>query len=353
LLLFAAACATAPEEPPTMIVGAIDPDLKSWVDLADGESSWTWYGERRQGEARLTIAGSRFRWRLDGAPADSLVLVPAGGNWLTMAVGSRAELAATPPLPRLPVDSAAYPHLLAMVRDLITPRFGGLVTHWASWPVPVGSLPAISGEVDLAACLREAVTIWNEGEDAPWFAWKPAASSGVRLAHYAGGLRRPPLSLTMVRRDSLGRPLRMRIAAGDNYASEAARPYAVRGMVHELGHALLLWGHSPDRTHVLWGGGPPLRASPSADERRAARFLRLLPAGLDLRRYGVPPPQGDGHQVSRATGRPSSRGTAAAAPVPSRSPAAARHGRGQPAGPTERASTSAAPEERRASSIAR
>ena len=77
----------------------------------------------------------------------------------------------------------------------------------------------------------------------------------------------------------------MNLVAGNNYDDLREPKYVVRGFVHELGHALFLWGHSPDRDHSLWGIGPPIVEQPSQDERKAARLLHGLPEGLDLSRY--------------------------------------------------------------------
>ena len=278
------------------MIGTWAPNLKEFLDLADGVWTWQWQAASEQGAltagtARLIITGCHFRWQFGGADAAGaesrrLALAPRDSLWLCIRVADRGELALTPPLPRLAVDSAFYPDLVTMVRALTTPRFGGVVTHWPAYPVPVGSPTAVSGEVDLAACLREAVEIVNAGEPEPWFEWQPAASWGVRLAYYQGSIRTPPLQIQITRRDAQNRPLAMRIAAGDNYARASRRPYAVRGLAHELTHAMLLWGHSPDRAHLLWGLAPPLRDDPSGDERRAIRLWRRLPAGLDLNRYG-------------------------------------------------------------------
>jgi hypothetical protein len=282
--------------------GTWSSELKDWLKVPDGTWAWRWTavdasGGARSGSAELRIEGERYSWRLDPAdahaaaahePAVRIELHPVADPsfWLPLAVTDLDALALCPPLPRLHLESAAYPDLVAMLRDLLTPLFEAVVIHWPEYPVPVGSLPAQSGEVDLAACLREAVEIWNEGEPEPWFVWDPGAAWGVRLAHFSGSIRQPPLRIQLTRRDDALRPRAMRIIVGDNYASQASRPYAVRGLAHELGHALLLWGHSPDREHLLWGAAPPLRATPSSDERRAARLLRLLPAGLDLSCYG-------------------------------------------------------------------
>ena len=279
----------SPEPDGLTVAGQWAPALHRWLDPPDGAVPWRWASRTGadRGRAVLTIAGRAYRWDFpDPPPAGPLQLVPGSTGWLPVRVASPAELAAVPPLPEIPLRSPAYPDLVSMLHALLTPRFDGVVPHWPDRPVPVRApAGAISGEVDLTACLREAVANWNATAAEPFFIWDPKAAWGIRLAHYAGSLRSPPLQTQLIRRDAAGRPLHVRIAVGDDYHSAASRPHAVRGLAHELGHALLLWGHSPDRHHLLWGDAPPLRATPSPDERRAVRLRQRLPAGLDLGRY--------------------------------------------------------------------
>jgi hypothetical protein len=129
------------------------------------------------------------------------------------------------------------------------------------------------------------MSVWNTAESDSLFGWDPQAAWGIRLVHLAGICLRPPLGAKVVRLDGAGQPLSVHILAGDTYDTLAKRSSAVRGLTHELAHALFLWGHSEDRKHILWRCGP-IVDEPSPDERRAARLMRLLPAGLDLSRYG-------------------------------------------------------------------
>ena len=126
---------------------------------------------------------------------------------------------------------------------------------------------------------------WNQGPGDPWFVLDEEAYWGVRLVHFPGAILHPPLTARITRLDEDERPLRINIVVGDNYDGPEDRPYAVRGFVHELGHALFLWGHSTDRMHVLWGSAPPLRDDPSPDERKAAQLWHGPPDGLDLKNY--------------------------------------------------------------------
>jgi hypothetical protein len=271
-----------------VVSGGWSGDLVDWLRIPAQTTMWRWITgtPADSGTVILTTDRTGYRWRFPGPPPTGAVRVqPPGEAWLSIEVPNWHGLATVPPLPVLPVQTATYPHLVAMLRDLLEPRFGGVVPHWPGRPVPVAAPEAISGEVDLAACLREAVTNWNTAAARTLLVWDPGATWGIHLAHYSGSLRDPPLQTQLIRRDAAGRPWHVRIAVGDDYSTPSARPYAVRGLAHELGHALLLWGHTPDRRHLLWGDAPPLRASPAPDEVRAVELRQLLPRGLDLRRY--------------------------------------------------------------------
>ena len=191
------------------------------------------------------------------------------------------------PLPRLGLDSEMYPDLLELLKEFTTPFFNMVVTHWPEIPIPIRLQEANNNTIDLAACLAEASEIWNEGSERPWFVIDSEAGWGIRLVHFPDRTMHPPLAAQITRLDPGGRPLRIHILAGNNYQSPLARPYVVRGFVHELGHALFLWGHSMDRIHCLWGLAPPMVSEPSMDERKAARWWHGLPDGFDLSRYGM------------------------------------------------------------------
>ncbi len=304
LLLTAAACLGAacgqegdPAGPPPTAAGPLPAAHAAGLVWPAGRWLWTWTAtpSSRTGTAELLVAGGRWAWTLTGAapPAGSgLELVPAAPEaWLPLRLPAGADQAAWLPLPRLPVDSSYFDDLLALLTVLTEPRFDSRVTHWPGRPIPVRCGAARSGEVDLSACLREAVGRWNEGLAEPWFACTDTADWGVRLVHLAGRRINPPLLAQITRLDALGAPLRVHIVCGDNYDDRRDSVYAVRGFVHELGHALFLWGHSPDREHVLWGAAPPLRGTPSPDERKAALLWHGLPEGLELDRYAplIPP----------------------------------------------------------------
>ncbi|MHB8078573.1 MAG: hypothetical protein ACYDIE_04885 [Candidatus Krumholzibacteriia bacterium] len=287
----------APDTPTMAAVVTADygDSLAAFLRPPAGTSHWTWHaadaaGDSLSGAAELLVSGRRATWRLTGdspPPAPGrLRLRPAEPDrWHHQTVTWPAtDPAAWLPLPRLPVDSAAYADLLDLLQRLTDPRFRQRVTHWPAAPLPLVAPPTLCGELDLADCLAEAVDLWNAGEPTPLFAPVPSADWGLRLAYIPDPQLTPRLALRVVASDSAGRPLRAEIVAGAGYATATVRKYAVRGMLHELAHARLLWGHSEERRHLLWKCGPIVDA-PSADERRAARLWTLLPEGLDLHAY--------------------------------------------------------------------
>ncbi|MBC8423425.1 hypothetical protein H8E07_04820 [bacterium] len=281
--------------PESRTISGVYPDeLASLLDTAPGSHAWRWRapdtGSARP--ARLTIEGVRWSWRLDLDPAapslpPRLRLEPLEPD-LWHDFEARPDTT-TPgawfPLPRQAVRSPYYHDLLALLQALITPRFGQRVCHWYTRPVPVGGGPAASGAVDLSGCFEAAVAAWNDGPGPDVFAWIPDTPLGTRLLHLPGQQLRPPMSASLIQRDEQGRALRLQIRVGDTYDGPQDARYARRGFAHELAHALLLWGHSLDRDHVLWRCGP-LVERPSEDERRAVRLLQALPAGMDISVYG-------------------------------------------------------------------
>ncbi|HPF71258.1 MAG TPA: hypothetical protein PLQ13_11350 [Candidatus Krumholzibacteria bacterium] len=286
-----AAC--GPADPPAPGPAGALPAAEAKLAWPAGDWPWTWQGGGRTGQAVLHVGGGRWSWRLlpPPPPGQEVALAPADTQrWERQRVPAGAADAAWLPLPRWPAASPDYASVAALLAALVTPRFDGVVTAWPRLPVPVRIGAARSGDLDLAACLRAAMDRWNDGAEPPWFAASDSADWGVRLVHLPGRRLSPPLYAQITRLDDDGHPLRVHIVAGDNYDDARDSVYAVRGFVHELGHALLLWGHSTDRAHVLWGAAPPLVDAPSLDERKAAQLLHGLPPGLDLSRYGAPIP---------------------------------------------------------------
>jgi len=189
------------------------------------------------------------------------------------------------PFPVVHLPNSSSDHIMEFLKGLTANLFDSTTCHWPKFPIPVRIGNAHSGQVNLSDCLVEAIQRWNNDEIEPWFQINETAGWGVQLVHFPGVIMHPPLQARITRLDDEGRPLRVQILVGDNYSTPAARPYAVRGFVHELGHALFLWGHSSDRNHVLWGTGPPLVDHPSSTERKAAQLMHSLPEGLDLKKY--------------------------------------------------------------------
>ncbi len=277
-----------------------------WSGLSPWEWSWTAVrpdsaGPPATGTALLVMtspaggagSGATYRWTFTPLPPrsggqDSLILRPARPHtWLAMTcpVPAPGDTAGPLPLPRLPVGSPDYSDLVQFLAQLTRPYFDCRVIHWPQTTIPVRLVPAVSGEVDLAQCLREAMALWNTGRDKPWFEVQETPAWGVRLVHFSGMNLHPPLMARITRLDDEAQPLMVQILVGDTYDVIRDRPYAVRGFIHELGHALFLWGHSRDRNHILWGSAPPIVDAPSLDERKAALLWHSLPEGLDLSNY--------------------------------------------------------------------
>jgi len=257
--------------------------LACFLDPPNSTGRWFWQlktvaGESKSGTVRLEIRAETAHWIWNPPLSDlGLTTTVLGTMWLRPEAFQHwhdqqldwppSQINHWLPLPRLPLQSPYYADLLHLLQELIQPRFDQVVRHWPSWPIPVRAGPALSGTVDLALCLREAVDIWNDVAPQPLFRWAPDASWGVRLVHFPGTVRSPPLSAKVVRMDGNGGVLSVHIMAGDTYDDVHKRRGAVRGLAHELGHALLLWGHSQDRRHLLWRSGP-ITDIPTEDEQR-------------------------------------------------------------------------------------
>jgi len=311
-----------PADPAGPVVGhagTIAPAALRACSWPVGDWAWSWTSGGDRGAARLrTItadAGTRWFWSFTPEPPakQPVDLVPGDTErWLAQRWDRRPGPGPVP-LPRVAVASGHYEDLVGLLRALTTIRFGAVVTGWtadpdgdhrAGPPIPVAVGTAVAGAVDLSVCLRRAMAVWNAGAVPPWFVEAPDAAWGVRLVHYPGRQLRPPLYAQATRLDAAGRPARINLYAGDNYADPGDSVYALRGFVHELGHALLLWGHSADRSHTLWGRASPLVSAPSADERKAARLWHGLPEGVDLRNYRVVTPPAASREPWPPGGRP-------------------------------------------------
>jgi hypothetical protein len=291
----------SPDTPtPTRLTGSWKTELGETEGFTPGVWNWSFtWADSLVGSSQLelkSLSGGHQGWIIswvfqpplpDDYDLGEIVLTPRKEDSWHKFRWNCGDFPVPLPLPRLAVDSAMYSNLLGLIKELTTPYFDQIVTHWPQYPIPVRLFPASNGPVDLAACLNEAADIWNEGEERPWFVIDPDAGWGIRLVHFPDREMHPPLAAQITRLGPEGRPLRIHLLAGNNYDTLLARPYAVRGFVHELGHALFLWGHSLDRIHCLWGLAPPMVSEPSADERKAARWWHGLPDGLDLSRYGI------------------------------------------------------------------
>lgn len=303
------------ESSPSLVVSG-DLAWRGWGEpiWPQGRSHWHWreldrdQAGPRKGTARLKVwsapEGIRTRWIFRPVPSvgSKIELVPVDAKqwhsfrWL-------AGRGVPVPLPRQLITSAYFDDLLDLLQTLTLPHFDRVVTHWPAWPVPVRCRQFISGQVDLSECLREAMAAWNEGLPSPLFEPDEGADWGVRLVHFPGIQLQPPLQARITRLRPDGAPQIVQIRVGGNYDQPWDRIYAVRGMVHELGHALFMWGHSPDREHCLWERGPPQVDVPAPDEKEAVRWWHGLTEGMDLGNYGRLSAPG----CSKASSRPADR----------------------------------------------
>ena len=267
------------------------------IDLGGqpGTSFWHWHltapANDRSGRAVLEVGNTMLSWRLAGAThADTLTgltLCPDDPIvWHDQFIpADKSDIWTWLPIPRIQVRSPYYADLLDLVTSLTFPLHGDRVVHWAREPIPVVPSLARGSHVDFGACLAEAVTTWNSSFGKTLFEWDQVFAEGVRLVYRPGEILRPPMWARLLRTDEAGRPLLIHIVAGDNYDRPTALISAKRALVHELAHALQLWGHSLDPEHVLWRWGPVVDA-PAAEEVLAVRWWRRLPEGIDLGRYG-------------------------------------------------------------------
>jgi hypothetical protein len=284
---------TAPPPAPTVVEGRWSPQLRQLLPAVDGVWDWGWDDGAAHGAATLTVRDAVWRWTLHpgsgGAPPGPALRLDPGEPlvWHTMAVpDDPASPGRWLPLPRRALASPHHLDLLQLLRELTRAAFGERATGWGTTPVPVHAGAAVSGAVDLRAELRAAVEQWNAASPRPLFRWTDADSGGgVYLVHLAGRRLSPRMSAYLVRRDTKQDVLRLHIRVGDDYDTAQLARYARRAFLHELAHALLLWGHTACRDHVLWRSGPIVDV-PSSDEVTAALWLDALPRGLLLSRYG-------------------------------------------------------------------
>ncbi len=269
-----------------------EPHLWTWKstsDISDRDNSstgrvrMTWDAlDKNQGRVRKIL------WAFSPVPpvCTTIEMTPKDGTkWHSFRFEFRDEKSYPVPILKMGVESPLYGNLLDLVQTLTSDHFNQIITKWPPGPIPLRIGHEQHGDVDLSACLRRAMSIWNQGTKNPWFVLDEDATWGIRLLHYRDPRLSPPLRVQLTRHDAKGNPIRMNIVVGDNYSTFQDTTYVIRGMVHELAHTLLLWGHSSDRNHSLWGAAPPLVKAPSPDERKAAQLVHGLPEGVDLKNY--------------------------------------------------------------------
>ena len=269
-----------------------------FLEACPARSDWSWRSARRDSlrppaSARLETDGTGYTWRLEESgrsasdlAVSGLLLTPADSvRWHEMRTDPADSVSGWLPLPRRAVESAHYLDLLHLMSALAPGSFENRVRHWQVRPIPVDPGQSRSGAVDLTGELIRAGEIWNAAYGEELFRIPEPGACGIRMVHLPGRILRPPCYIRFVRTDSLGGPKHLQITIGDTWDDPWDVPHARRALLHELAHALMLWGHSRDRRHLLWYCGT-IVDGPSRDEIECVRLWRALPAGFDFGRYG-------------------------------------------------------------------
>jgi hypothetical protein len=281
---------TDPVSQNLVISHSISHELTTLLEPFESHSAWYWETTERAGTAELEVINSSYKWELSDYNPQSedncnIMLHPDDINHWHSIITDHTKLAKglSPPIPITPITSPEYNNIMDFLSEMTGPRYDRIVTHWVGEIIPVQVDSFETTTLNLSDALSHAVTVWNEifeydifdiGEYIPW---------GVRLI-YRPGMQTPPLYIRGIRQDNSGHPMLMHIIVGDNYNNSHSNIWINRAMVHELTHALCLWGHSKDREHILWENGPIVDV-PSNDEIIAIKLWIALPDGLNLNDY--------------------------------------------------------------------
>jgi hypothetical protein len=209
------------------------------------------------------LAFYRLAWSSWASPPDSFLL---------------------PLVPHRPLRHSVYREAIDLLQEFIAPFSGSRLRRWSMGTLRL-ALPSGEWPVDYRAACREAMTRWNEVLGSPRFV---AVETGAAAEVRCEVSEETRLAYTqLVDADDHGRPLAMRVHLSPRWAP-GSEHYVRRVYLHELGHALGLWGHSVDLQHIL-NGRAVIVDDIHPDEALVARWFWSLPADFDLVALGRPP----------------------------------------------------------------
>lgn len=193
-----------------------------------------------------------------------------------------------PLLRRTPLGGTPYAELLDLLQEFLEPWSGSRVSRWESLPQRV-RLPALPPDDPYRTTCLEAIDVWNVTMGRTVLeAVSSTDSATIRCTVFEED--RAAFTRSEAR-DADGHPLRLRVHLSRRWIEDAPR-YIRRIWVHELGHALGLWGHSRDLDHVV-NGRAVITDRPHPHELAALELLFRLPRDFDLSwiRRSWPPPR--------------------------------------------------------------
>ena len=183
-------------------------------------------------------------------------------------------------LPHWNMETGFYVDGLDLLAELVRPFAGSTIRRWPHPSLRV-ALPPGFESVDYAQSCTEAAAIWNQ--DLGWELFD-IVETGEEAEIVCTLTEETRLAYTkLLELDPEGRPLAMKIHLSPRWAPGAEK-FVRRVYVHELGHALGLWGHTVDRSHIM-NGIYVSSDRPHPDEIRIVGWLWGLPSGTNLSWY--------------------------------------------------------------------